>query len=55
MVDANFRMKRKAGRDEDDPELGSGWVYLVEEEPYATYLGTCKKQTEVSYFFHTRF
>ncbi|KAJ6606249.1 hypothetical protein DFH09DRAFT_896192 [Mycena vulgaris] len=45
-VDANFRLKNRIHKNEvDDPSLGSGWGYLVEEKPYCKhlkgYVSTC--------------
>lgn len=33
-VDANFRLKRKEKGVHDDPELGPGWAYFVEDSEY---------------------
>lgn len=36
-IDANFRLKLKA-RGVNDPELGSGWAYFVEQLDYAEHV-----------------
>lgn len=36
-IDANFRLKLKA-RGIEDPELGSGWAYFVEQTDYEKHL-----------------
>lgn len=47
-IDANFRLKLK-DRGIKDPELGSGWAYFVETDPYMGHLDTCEEQAEVGY------
>lgn len=47
MLDANFRLKSKDRNVQDDPSLGSGLAYYVEEEAYKSYLKDCPEQTEV--------
>jgi hypothetical protein len=40
-MDANFRLrlkKQKAKRSDNDPELGSGWMYMVNEPNYQATL-----------------
>lgn len=48
MLDANFCLKSKDRNVQDDPSLGTGLAYYVEEGPYQTYLKDCPEQTEVS-------
>lgn len=50
MLDANFRLKSKERGIQDDPALGSGLTYYVEEEAYQNYLKGCPSQTEVRHF-----
>lgn len=52
MLDANFRLKSKDRNIQNDPSLGSGLAYYVEEEQYQQYLKDCPKQTEVSNYNH---
>lgn len=44
--DANFRLSLR-DKATDDPGLGTGWAYFVEENDYQAYLANCGKQTEV--------
>jgi hypothetical protein len=46
-TDANFRLKLKA-RGIEDPELGSGWAYFVEESEYAAHIKRNMKDKDVS-------
>ncbi|TDL13469.1 hypothetical protein BD410DRAFT_846920 [Rickenella mellea] len=46
-IDANFRLKLK-DRGIKDPELGSGWAYFVETDPYMGHLDTCEEQAEIN-------
>ncbi len=43
-MDANFRLKQKERGVADDPELGPGWAYFVEDKSYKAEL---EKHTEV--------
>jgi hypothetical protein len=45
-IDANFRLRLKA-RGIQDPELGSGWAYFVEESEYAAHLQRNMKDKDV--------
>jgi hypothetical protein len=45
-IDANFRLKLKA-RGVNDPELGSGWAYFVEQIEYAEHIKKFFDQKEV--------
>lgn len=45
-IDANFRLKLKA-RNIDDPELGSGWAYFVEQTEYEKHVRKHFKEKEV--------
>ncbi|KAF7313214.1 CxC2 domain-containing protein [Mycena kentingensis (nom. inval.)] len=48
-MDACFRLKRRLIRsDLRDPALGSGWLFLLEWEPYREYLKTITNQKEMS-------
>ncbi|KAK7028192.1 hypothetical protein VNI00_014882 [Paramarasmius palmivorus] len=48
-VDACFRLKRKlVSSEEADPGLGTGWAYMVEDEPYRSYLKDRTSETEMS-------
>ncbi|KAK7051166.1 hypothetical protein VNI00_004666 [Paramarasmius palmivorus] len=48
-VDACFRLKRKLVSSEaSDPALGSGWAYMVEDEPYRQYLLERTNESEMS-------
>ena len=47
-VDACFRLKRKLVSSEAaDPGLGTGWSYMVEDEPYRAYLLEKTNEVEV--------
>ena len=47
-VDACFRLKRKLVSSEaTDPGLGTGWSYMVCDEPYRRYLLTTTNESEV--------
>lgn len=46
MIDANFRLKMK-DRDIDDPPLGPGLSYYVEDSQYKEHVKRCGPQTEV--------
>ena len=46
-VDANFRMKGRWIKGED-PGLGTGWAYFVNDDKYQAYLSGFKHQNEVS-------
>ncbi|KAK7045904.1 hypothetical protein VNI00_007335 [Paramarasmius palmivorus] len=48
-VDACFRLKRKLVSSEvADPGLGTGWSYMVEDEPYRAYLLEKTNEVEMS-------
>ncbi|KAK7015175.1 hypothetical protein VNI00_019169 [Paramarasmius palmivorus] len=48
-VDACFRLKRKlVSNEESDPGYGTGWAYLVEDDPYRKYLRDMTNETEMS-------
>ncbi|KAK7026684.1 hypothetical protein VNI00_015557 [Paramarasmius palmivorus] len=48
-VDACFRLKRKLVSSEaTDPGLGTGWSYMVCDEPYRRYLLTTTNESEMS-------
>lgn len=46
-IDANFRLKRKERGVKDDPELGPGWAYFVEDSSYKAELDGYREETEV--------
>ena len=46
-VDANFRLKLKDKRGNDDRSLGDGWAYWVCEDEYKDYLAKYGHQQEV--------
>ncbi|KAJ7822848.1 hypothetical protein B0H13DRAFT_2241584 [Mycena leptocephala] len=47
-LDACFRLKRRLVSSElKDPGLGTGWAYMVENEPYREYLRTVTDQKEM--------
>lgn len=54
MLDANFCLKSKNRGINDDPSLGSGLAYYVNEDAYQAYLKECPEQTEVSFFCQLR-
>ena len=45
-VDANFKLKLKNRRIED-PELGSGWSYFVENSQYTRHVGRNLREKDV--------
>jgi hypothetical protein len=45
-IDANFRLKLK-NRQLDDPELGSGWFYFVENSAYTGHVEKSLIEEEV--------
>jgi hypothetical protein len=47
-IDANFRLKLKA-RSIDDPELGSGWAYFVEQLEYTEHVKQYFSEKDVGY------
>ncbi|KAJ7635987.1 hypothetical protein DFH06DRAFT_1002998, partial [Mycena polygramma] len=48
-LDACFRLKRRLVSNElKDPGLGTGWAYMVENEPYREYLRTVTDQKEMN-------
>ena len=46
-LDANFRLKLK-DRNINDPELGSGWAYFVENQRYINHISQATDDTEVT-------
>lgn len=49
-LDANFRLKHRYRADEKpDPELGPGWAYFVENEPYMEHLKHYVSERDVSF------
>ena len=55
MMDANFRLKRKAKPVTDDPDLANGDAYFVEDKRYKEHLKRNMNENEVNavfrYFF----
>ena len=53
-VDANFKLKLKNRRIED-PELGSGWSYFVEDSQYTRHIASnpCEKDVSVSWLLNS--
>ncbi|KAJ7175530.1 hypothetical protein C8R46DRAFT_1160834 [Mycena filopes] len=48
-LDACFRLKRRLISSQmKDPGLGTGWAYMVENEPYREYLHTVTNQKEMT-------
>jgi hypothetical protein len=47
-VDANFRLKLK-NRGINDPELGSGWSYFVENSAYTHHIKENSHEEEVRF------
>ena len=48
-VDANFRLKRRAvSSNKQDPALGSGWGYFVEDTAYREHILQYADQEDVS-------
>jgi hypothetical protein len=45
-LDANFRLKLK-DRKINDPELGSGWAYFVQNQHYIEHVSQATDETEV--------
>ena len=48
-VDANFRLKSK-NRQIEDPELGSGWSYFVENTAYVQHVVNNPHEADVCTF-----
>lgn len=48
-VDANFKLKSK-NRQINDPELGSGWSYFVENTAYTNHVANNPQEEDVSMF-----
>lgn len=47
-MDANFRLKnRLRGNSKNDPGLGTGWAYFVEDAEYAEHILKFVDQEEV--------
>ena len=46
-MDANFRLKLRDRGIKNDPELGPGWAYFVNETEYQKVMATFGDQTEV--------
>jgi len=49
-IDANFRLKLK-NRQINDPELGSGWSYFVENSQYTHHVASNPNEKDVRIFF----
>jgi hypothetical protein len=47
-MDANFRLKLRDRHIKNDPELGPGWAYCVQEKRYQDEMEKYGDQTEVS-------
>jgi hypothetical protein len=48
-MDANFRLKNRLRVNaHDDPPLGSGWGYMVEDAPYKEHLRNYVAEKDVS-------
>lgn len=48
-MDTNFRLTNRLIQGEhDDPELGPGWAYNVESEPYKAHIKQYVSETDVS-------
>jgi len=47
-MDANFRLKLRNCHIKNDPELGPGWAYCVNEKHYQNEMDQYGDQTEVS-------
>lgn len=47
-MDANFRLKLRQRGIKNDPELGPGWAYFVEDSHYKSTMETFGDQEEVS-------
>jgi len=52
-VDANFKLKLK-NRQINDPELGSGWSYFVENSAYTRHVANNPHDKEVGCVPNTR-
>lgn len=52
-LDANFKLKLR-NRKINDPELGSGWSYFVEESAYANHVKGNVDEEEVRCFPNKR-
>ena len=50
-MDANFRLKLRNRHIKNDPELGPGWAYCVEEKPYQEEMDQYGDQIEVQLIF----
>lgn len=50
-MDANFRLKLRQRGIKNDPELGPGWAYFVEETHYKAKMETFGDQEEVRAHF----
>ena len=48
MIDANFRLKRKAKDITDDPDLANGEAYFVEDKRYKDHLKRYLNENEVN-------
>jgi hypothetical protein len=49
-VDANFKLKLKNRRIED-PELGSGWSYFVENSQYTRHVARNPREKDVRVYY----
>src|SRR6266481_7040138 len=50
-MDANFRLKLRNRHIKNDPELGPGWAYCVDEKQYQNEMDKYGDQIEVSLRF----
>jgi len=50
-MDANFRLKLRDRHIKNDPELGPGWAYCVDEKPYQEEMEKYGDQVEVCVLF----
>ena len=46
-MEANFRLKLRDHQIKNDPELGPGWAYCINEKPYQEEMEQYGDQTEV--------
>ena len=46
-MDANFQLKLRDRHIRNDPELGPGWAYCVQEKAYQAEMAEYGDQTEV--------
>jgi hypothetical protein len=50
-MDANFRLKLRDRHIKNDPKLGPGWAYYVDEKPYQEEMEKYSDQVEVRILF----